>query len=103
MRSLEAFLAHNGQWEAAAAAVDVHRHTMRNRMGKVRELLGKDVDAAHVRAELWLAVKARELLRISRAHDVPPGALARARYDSPADDPGSAGVRAVATSGGGER
>jgi purine catabolism regulator len=64
VRSLEAFLAHNGQWEAAAAALGVHRHTMRNRMAKVAELLGRDVESAHVRAELWLAVKARELVRL---------------------------------------
>ena len=62
VRSLEAFLSHNGQWEAAAAAIGVHRHTMRNRMGKISELLGRDVESAHVRAELWLAVKARELI-----------------------------------------
>lgn len=64
VRSLEAFLAHNGHWEATAAAIGVHRHTIRNRMAKVTELLGKDVESAHVRAELWLAVKARELLRL---------------------------------------
>jgi purine catabolism regulator len=66
VRSLEAFLAHNGQWEAAAAAIGVHRHTMRNRMDKVTELLGRDVESAHVRAELWLAVKAKELLSLER-------------------------------------
>jgi PucR family transcriptional regulator, purine catabolism regulatory protein len=65
VRSLEAFLAHNGQWEAAASAMGVHRHTMRNRMDKVTELLGRDVDSAHVRAELWLAVKAHELLKLA--------------------------------------
>jgi purine catabolism regulator len=64
VRSLEAFLSHNGQWEAAAAAIGVHRHTMRNRMGKISELLGRDVESAHVRAELWLAVKARELIEL---------------------------------------
>jgi PucR family transcriptional regulator, purine catabolism regulatory protein len=64
VRSLEAFLAHNGQWEAAAAATGVHRHTMRNRMDKVSELLGRDLESAHVRAELWLAVKAQELVQL---------------------------------------
>ncbi|TYP88592.1 PucR family transcriptional regulator [Blastococcus xanthinilyticus] len=64
VRSLEAFLSHNGQWEAAAAAIEVHRHTMRNRMAKVAALLGRDVESAHVRAELWLAVKARELVQL---------------------------------------
>jgi DNA-binding PucR family transcriptional regulator len=64
MHSLETFLTHNGQWEAAAAACGVHRHTMRNRMDKVTKLLGRDAESAHVRAELWLAVKAHELLRL---------------------------------------
>lgn len=64
VRTLDTYLTHNGQWEAAAAALGVHRHTMRNRMGKVAELLGKDIDSAHVRGELWLAVKAHELLRL---------------------------------------
>ncbi len=62
--TLEAFLAHNGQWEVTAAALSVHRHTVRNRLSKVAELLGRDLESAHVRAELWLAMKARELVRL---------------------------------------
>jgi purine catabolism regulator len=64
--TLEAFLAHNGQWEATAASLGVHRHTVRNRLDKATELLGRDLESAHVRAELWLAVKARELVRLRR-------------------------------------
>ncbi|WP_345770398.1 PucR family transcriptional regulator [Blastococcus saxobsidens] len=62
--TLEAFLAHNGQWETAAVALGVHRHTVRNRISRAESLLGKDLESAHVRAELWLAVKARELSRL---------------------------------------
>lgn len=60
--TVAAFLEHNGQTEVAAAALGIHRHTMRNRLNKVVELTGRDLDSAHVRAELWIAVTARELL-----------------------------------------
>ncbi|MFD6056945.1 PucR family transcriptional regulator [Rhodococcus wratislaviensis] len=60
--TLTAFLEHNGQTEVAAATLGIHRHTMRNRLNKVVELTGRDINSAHVRAELWIAVKARELL-----------------------------------------
>ncbi|MFE7423328.1 PucR family transcriptional regulator [Rhodococcus sp. NPDC057529] len=62
--TLEAFLEHNGQTEVAAAALGVHRHTMRNRLKKIVELTDRDLDSAHIRAELWIALKARELLRM---------------------------------------
>ncbi len=60
--TLTALLEHNGQTEVAAATLGIHRHTMRNRLNKVVELTGRDINSAHVRAELWIAVKARELL-----------------------------------------
>lgn len=56
--SLRAFLEHNGGWEAASAALGVHRHTLRSRMERVRSVLGADLDSAHVRAELLLALSA---------------------------------------------
>ncbi|MBS1693384.1 MAG: PucR family transcriptional regulator [Actinobacteria bacterium] len=63
--SLEAFLHHNGHWESAAAELGVHRHTVRSRMDRVAEILGQDLDSAHTRSELWIALKARELLSLS--------------------------------------
>lgn len=62
VQSLESFLHHNGHWEAAAAELGVHRHTLRGRMARVAELTGRDLDSAHTRSELWIALKARELL-----------------------------------------
>ncbi|MFJ3802478.1 PucR family transcriptional regulator [Streptomyces sp. NPDC090088] len=56
--SLRAFLEHNGQWEAASAVLGVHRHTLRSRMERVRSLLAADLDSAHTRAELLLALSA---------------------------------------------
>ena len=55
--SLDAWLAHNGQWDVAAAALGVHRHTLRYRMRRVEELLGRPLDDAGVRAELWYALR----------------------------------------------
>jgi purine catabolism regulator len=54
--SLRAYLDANGQGEAAARALGVHRHTLRYRMRKISELLGRDLDDPAVRAELWIAL-----------------------------------------------
>ncbi|MEU4505593.1 PucR family transcriptional regulator [Streptomyces sp. NPDC024089] len=56
--SLRAWLAHHGQWDAAAADLGVHRHTLRYRMRRVEEILGRSLDDPDVRMELWLALKA---------------------------------------------
>ncbi|GGO93605.1 PucR family transcriptional regulator [Wenjunlia tyrosinilytica] len=56
--SLNAWLSHHGQWDAAAADLGVHRHTLRYRMRRVEELLGRSLDDADVRMELWLALRA---------------------------------------------
>ena len=62
LRSLEAFIEQNGQWEKAAREVYCHRHTLRYRMRKVEELTGRDLSRAHDRIEFWLALRARELV-----------------------------------------
>lgn len=54
--TLRAFLDNHGQIEMAAAAVGVHRHTLRARMDRIVELTGIDLGSAHVRAELLLAL-----------------------------------------------
>jgi purine catabolism regulator len=56
--SLHAWLSHHGQWDAAAADLGVHRHTLRYRMRRVEEILGRSLDDPDVRMELWLALKA---------------------------------------------
>ncbi|WNI18332.1 PucR family transcriptional regulator [Actinacidiphila sp. ITFR-21] len=55
--SLSAWLSHHGQWDAAAAVLGVHRHTLRYRMRRVEEILGRSLDDPDVRMELWLALK----------------------------------------------
>lgn len=59
--SLRAWLAHHGQWDAAAADLGVHRHTLRYRMRRVEEILGRSLDDPDVRMELWLALKATSM------------------------------------------
>ncbi|WP_203182751.1 PucR family transcriptional regulator [Streptomyces pratensis] len=56
--SLSAWLSRHGQWDAAAADLGVHRHTLRYRMRRVEEILGRSLDDPDVRMELWLALKA---------------------------------------------
>jgi PucR family transcriptional regulator, purine catabolism regulatory protein len=62
LRSLEAFLEHNGSWEAAARALFCHRHTLRYRISRIEELTGRRLDRVENRIELWLALRGRELL-----------------------------------------
>ncbi|MEV0829889.1 PucR family transcriptional regulator [Nonomuraea rubra] len=58
VESLRAYLDSNGHWDAAAQRLGVHRHTLRYRMRRVAELLGRDLDDPGTRAELWLALEA---------------------------------------------
>ena len=62
MRSLEAFIEENGQWERAAKRLFCHRHTLRYRIRRVEELTGRDLGSARDRIEFWLALRGRELI-----------------------------------------
>jgi purine catabolism regulator len=62
MRSLEAFIEENGQWERAARRLYCHRHTLRYRIRRVEELTGRDLGSARDRIEFWLALRGRELV-----------------------------------------
>ncbi|WP_103340548.1 PucR family transcriptional regulator [Amycolatopsis sp. CA-126428] len=57
VESLRCWLEHHGHWDVAAARLGVHRHTLRNRITKAQELLGRDLDSPGVRAELWVALQ----------------------------------------------
>jgi len=58
--SVRAYLAHHGQWDAAATTLGVHRHTLRYRMRRVEELLGRSLDDPDLRADLWVALAVRD-------------------------------------------
>jgi purine catabolism regulator len=66
MRSLEAFIESNGQWERAAKALFCHRHTLRYRIRRVEELTGRSLDSARDRIDFWLALRGRELVQTER-------------------------------------
>jgi purine catabolism regulator len=63
LRSLDAFIEHNGHWEKAASALYCHRHTLRYRIRRVEQLTGRDLSSARDRIEFWLALRGRELAR----------------------------------------
>jgi purine catabolism regulator len=62
MRSLEAFIEENGQWERAARRLYCHRHTLRYRIRRVEELTGRNLSTARDRIEFWLALRGRQLV-----------------------------------------
>jgi PucR family transcriptional regulator, purine catabolism regulatory protein len=62
LRSLEAYIDRNGHWERAASDCYCHRHTLRYRIKRIEELTGRDLSRANDRVELWLALRARELI-----------------------------------------
>jgi purine catabolism regulator len=55
--SLRAWLARHGQWDAAAGDLGVHRHTLRYRVRRAEEILGRTLDDPDTRAELWFALR----------------------------------------------
>ncbi|HVL64035.1 MAG TPA: PucR family transcriptional regulator ligand-binding domain-containing protein [Actinomycetota bacterium] len=60
--SVKAFIEAGGRWEPGAEALGVHRHTLRYRVRQAEELLGRDLSRAEDRLEVWLALKAAEVL-----------------------------------------
>lgn len=51
--SLRTWLEHDARAEPAAAALGVHRHTLRSRIAQAGALLGGDLSSFPARAELW--------------------------------------------------
>jgi purine catabolism regulator len=60
VETLEVFLHHNGAWEPASRALGVHRHTLRNRIARVEQLLGMTLDVGDNRVVLTLALATRQ-------------------------------------------
>ncbi|MFS0866627.1 PucR family transcriptional regulator [Microbacterium sp. 179-B 1A2 NHS] len=54
--TVRAWLEADGSHEATAAALGVHRHTVRARLAAAERLLGRDLTSFAVRAELWAAL-----------------------------------------------
>jgi purine catabolism regulator len=60
--SVRAFIEAGGRWEPGAEKLGVHRHTLRYRVRQAEELLGRDLSSEEDRLEVWLALKAADLL-----------------------------------------
>lgn len=56
--TLAAFLTVNGSWQRCAATLGVHVSTLHYRMGRVRDLTGRDLFSARDRVDLLLALEA---------------------------------------------
>ena len=72
VRTLESFLEADGNVARTAEKLFTHRHTIRYRLDRVRELSGLDVGSTDGRERLSLGLKAMRVLGI-----VPPGGPAR--------------------------
>jgi PucR family transcriptional regulator, purine catabolism regulatory protein len=62
IRSLEAFIEENGQWERAARRLYCHRHTLRYRIRRIETLTGRSLQNARDRIDFWLALRGRDLI-----------------------------------------
>jgi len=54
-RTLDVLVEHNFERAPSAAALPVHRNTLRDRIGRISEITGVDLDSAAGRALAWLA------------------------------------------------
>ncbi|MFD6417831.1 PucR family transcriptional regulator ligand-binding domain-containing protein [Streptomyces sp. NPDC060194] len=57
--TLRTWLSLHGNWDRTAAALSVHRNTVRQRIGRCTTLLDRDLDDMTVRADLWFALRHR--------------------------------------------
>jgi purine catabolism regulator len=56
--TLEVFLRHHGSVVATAEELGVHRNTVRNRLATAERLLGRSLDDAATRMDVWAALQA---------------------------------------------
>ncbi|MCI3273947.1 PucR family transcriptional regulator [Streptomyces cylindrosporus] len=57
LETLRTWLAQHGNWDRTAAALELHRNTVRRRIARTAELLDVDLDDLDVRMELWFALR----------------------------------------------
>jgi DNA-binding PucR family transcriptional regulator len=87
VRTLETFLEENGNVAQTAQRLYTHRHTIRYRLDRVKELTGLDVNSTDGRERLGLGLKAMRVLGV-RAPSAPvfePGAESGRVPRRPAD------------------
>ncbi|MFB7720078.1 PucR family transcriptional regulator ligand-binding domain-containing protein [Nocardia sp. NPDC056100] len=59
--TLRTFLAHDGQWAVTATALHVHVNTLRNRITRITDLTGRNVNRLEDTIDLYLALTAESL------------------------------------------
>ncbi|WP_033294939.1 PucR family transcriptional regulator [Amycolatopsis jejuensis] len=59
--TLRTYLAHNCNGESAAAALGIHRRTLGYRLDRAEEALARSLTDPALRAELWIALRLRDL------------------------------------------
>ncbi|TCO62505.1 PucR family transcriptional regulator [Actinocrispum wychmicini] len=57
LETLRTFLECDGGWAEAATRLGIHRHTLKYRIQKIEDILGRRVADTGARAELWLALQ----------------------------------------------
>lgn len=67
LRTLFTWLIERRSVEATATRMRVHRHTIRNRIQRIAQLTGHDLEGIEAQTELWLALKARGFQEIESA------------------------------------
>lgn len=53
------WVSNDGQFAPTATALGIHRHTLKSRISRASQVLGKDLTRFDVRAELWVALRIR--------------------------------------------
>jgi hypothetical protein len=59
VRTLDAFLSHNGTWNTTAAELQVHVNTLRYRLARVEDLTGRSLDSMGDRVDFFVALRTR--------------------------------------------
>ena len=77
--TVEAYLDNDGNVAATAKQLFTHRHTIRYRLERVKELCGHDVSATEGREKLGLGLKAMRVLGIASPRGPAHGARRRSR------------------------
>ncbi|MDS1269004.1 PucR family transcriptional regulator ligand-binding domain-containing protein [Lipingzhangella sp. LS1_29] len=57
--TLESFLDHSGSWQRCAESLHVHVNTLRYRVGRIEELIGRDLSRLEHRVDVFLALRLR--------------------------------------------
>ncbi|MGY4708189.1 PucR family transcriptional regulator [Mycolicibacterium sp. CBM1] len=60
--TLDTFLRLDKSWQATATEVGVHRQTVAYRLRRIEEITGRNLSTTAHTAELWLALRARDLV-----------------------------------------